>query len=97
MASKAVTKALPQALKEVRLHLCQSGPRSAGLRQYIQSNYSLLKSSNPDLPILIREASGTPARAFARFDRGVEKSVELEGASASDVEKKLSDLLTGSA
>ncbi len=32
MASKAVSRALPQALKEVRLHLCQSGANSAGLR-----------------------------------------------------------------
>jgi NADH dehydrogenase (ubiquinone) 1 alpha subcomplex subunit 2 len=26
-----------------------------------------MKQQNPDLPILIREAQGTPARAFARF------------------------------
>ena len=38
-----------------------------GDRQFIQSTYPSLKKSNPDLPILIREANGTPARAFARF------------------------------
>ena len=27
----------------------------------------MLKLYNPDLPILIREAQGTPARIFARF------------------------------
>lgn len=25
------------------------------------------KQANPDLPVLIRQAAGTPARAFARF------------------------------
>jgi hypothetical protein len=36
-------------------------------RAFIQSSYPLVKKANPDLPILIREALGTPARAFARF------------------------------
>jgi len=36
-------------------------------RQFVVSTYPTLKKHNPDLPILIREAQGTPARAFARF------------------------------
>jgi len=36
-------------------------------RQFVLSTYPTLKQNNPDLPILIREAQGTPARAFARF------------------------------
>lgn len=32
MSSTALTKALPSALKEVRFHLCQTGPASAGAR-----------------------------------------------------------------
>lgn len=36
-------------------------------RQFIQTNYSTIKQHNPDLPILIREAKDTPARAFARY------------------------------
>jgi hypothetical protein len=36
-------------------------------RQFVLSTYPTLKQHNPDLPILIREAQGTPARAFARF------------------------------
>jgi Mitochondrial ribosomal protein L51 / S25 / CI-B8 domain len=36
-------------------------------RQFVVSTYPTLKQYNPDLPILIREAQGTPARAFARF------------------------------
>jgi hypothetical protein len=37
------------------------------LRQFILSKYPVIKQHNPDLPVLIREASGTPARVFARF------------------------------
>jgi NADH dehydrogenase (ubiquinone) 1 alpha subcomplex subunit 2 len=36
-------------------------------RQFVVSTYPTLKKHNPDLPILLREAQGTPARAFARF------------------------------
>lgn len=38
-------------------------------RKFLESNYKSIKSSNPDLPFLVREASGTPARAFARFGK----------------------------
>ena len=34
---------------------------------FILANYSVIKKHNQDLPVLIREADGTPARAFARF------------------------------
>ena len=37
------------------------------LRQFIATTYPVLKQHNPDLPILIRQAKGTPARVFARF------------------------------
>ena len=36
-------------------------------RQFIASKYPVIKKHNPDLPVLIREANGTPARVFARF------------------------------
>ena len=36
-------------------------------RQFIVSKYPVIKKHNPDLPVLIREATGTPARVFARF------------------------------
>lgn len=58
---------LPTALKEIRLHLCQSNSASSGLRNYITKNYSNLKSNNPNLKFLIREANGTQARVYARF------------------------------
>ncbi|CCA75570.1 probable nadh-ubiquinone oxidoreductase 10.5 kDa subunit [Serendipita indica DSM 11827] len=85
---------LSPALREIRLLFCQTGTASAGTRHFVLSAYPLIKKNNPDLPVLIREAQGTPARAFARFERGVERHVELEGLSAEQVEQKVTDLLT---
>ncbi|KLO15187.1 NADH dehydrogenase alpha subcomplex subunit 2 [Schizopora paradoxa] len=90
----SLARALSPTLREIRLLCCQSGAQSAGVRQFIQSSYPALKKHNPDLPILIREASGTPARAFARFEYGVEKHVELDNLSAKDVEQKVAQLLS---
>lgn len=39
------------------------------------NTYESFKKANPDLPIMIREAKGTPARAFARF--GASSSLHL--------------------
>ena len=49
---------LSRHLKEVRIHLCQTSSASAGVREYISNNYKVLKSANPEFPILIRECSG---------------------------------------
>ena len=49
---------LARHLKELRIHLCQTSPGSAGAREFINSNYAALKSANPEFPILIRECSG---------------------------------------
>ncbi|PFH47575.1 hypothetical protein AMATHDRAFT_151785 [Amanita thiersii Skay4041] len=81
------------ALREIRILCSQTGPASAGTRQFIQTQYPVIKQHNPDLPVLIREATGTPARAFARFERGVEKHVELDNLSMTDVEAKVARLL----
>ncbi|KAF8527617.1 NDUFA2, NADH ubiquinone oxidoreductase 10.5kD subunit [Hysterangium stoloniferum] len=89
-----LAKALSPSIREIRIFLSQTGQASTGTRQFIKSSYPVLKKSNPDLPVLIREVQGTPARAFARFERGVEKHVELDNLSSTDVEKKVSDLLT---
>ncbi|KAI0051535.1 NADH dehydrogenase, alpha subcomplex, subunit 2 [Auriscalpium vulgare] len=87
-------KALSPALREVRILLSQTGPASEGTRQFIQSTYPVLKQHNPDLPVLIREAQGTPARVFARFERGVEKHVELDGLSVKDVSARVAELVS---
>ncbi|POY75886.1 hypothetical protein BMF94_0969 [Rhodotorula taiwanensis] len=90
----ALRKALPAAVRELRIFGCQQSPSSEGVRAFIKSAYPSVKSANPDLPILIREARGTPARGFVRFERGVEKQVSLEGvSSAEEVERKIASLL----
>ncbi|KAI6129336.1 NDUFA2, NADH ubiquinone oxidoreductase 10.5kD subunit [Pisolithus croceorrhizus] len=96
-------KALSPTLREVRILFCQSGQASEGTRQFVLANYPVMKKHNPDLPILIREASGTPARVFARFaeflpfiGRGVEKHVELDNLSSGDVTSRVARLLSGS-
>ncbi|KAJ7604642.1 thioredoxin-like protein [Roridomyces roridus] len=87
------SKAFSPALREIRILCSQTGAASAGTRQFITSKYPAIKQHNPDLPVLIREASGTPARVFARFEMGVEKHVELDNLSAKDVESKVVTLL----
>ncbi|GAA6049972.1 hypothetical protein JCM3770_007075 [Rhodotorula araucariae] len=90
----ALRKALPQAVRELRLFGCQQSPASEGVRAFIRTAYPAVKAANPDLPILIREARGTPARGFVRFERGLEKQVSLEGvSSAEEVERKIAALL----
>ncbi|KAF8603592.1 NDUFA2, NADH ubiquinone oxidoreductase 10.5kD subunit [Ceratobasidium sp. AG-I] len=89
----AFTKAFPRAVREIRLLGCQTGQGSAGLREFIASTYPQIKSSNPNLPVLIREAQGTPARVFVRYERGLEKHVDVDGLPASEVSQKISSLL----
>ncbi|KAK6058252.1 hypothetical protein COOONC_04183 [Cooperia oncophora] len=54
-------------LRELRIHLCQKSPASAGVRAFIESDYVGLKKANPQFPILIRECSGIVPRVFARY------------------------------
>ncbi|OJA16451.1 hypothetical protein AZE42_03796 [Rhizopogon vesiculosus] len=88
------SKALSPALREIRIFCCQTGQASAGTRQFILSTYPVIKKHNPDLPVMIREANGTPARMFARFERGVEKHVDLENLSSSDVAASVARILS---
>ncbi|KAG1733910.1 NDUFA2, NADH ubiquinone oxidoreductase 10.5kD subunit [Suillus paluster] len=90
----AFAKTLSPALREIRIFCCQSSQASAGTRQFILSTYPVIKKHNPDLPVMIREANGTPARMFARFERGVEKNVELDNLSSSDVAASVARLLS---
>lgn len=46
---------------------CMSLTGTTVPRSFIQSAYPVIKRHNPDLPVLIREANGVPARIFARF------------------------------
>jgi NADH dehydrogenase (ubiquinone) 1 alpha subcomplex subunit 2 len=40
-------------------------------RAFVVSKYPVIKKHNPDLPVMIREATGTPARVFARFGKSL--------------------------
>ncbi|KAI8430370.1 hypothetical protein MSG28_000664 [Choristoneura fumiferana] len=81
------------ALKELRIHLCQTSKQSAGVREFIQQNYVKIKHDNPGFPILIRECSGIQPRVWARYERGVEHSTSLTNLSAGDVLSAVKQLI----
>merc|ERR1712117_115661 len=74
MASKNAIK-LSGGLKELRLHLCQKSPASAGARQFVEKHYVPIKMSNPKFPIMVRECSGIQPRLWARYGYGREESL----------------------
>ncbi|EAT45746.1 AAEL003011-PA [Aedes aegypti] len=83
---------LNPAVKELRLHLCQTGEESKGVRDFVSSGYAQLKRENPKLPILVRECSGVQPRLWVRYEMGKEKSVTLTNAGAADVAKHIAEL-----
>ncbi|CDH57787.1 nadh alpha subunit 2 [Lichtheimia corymbifera JMRC:FSU:9682] len=89
----ALRSQLGKGLKELRVHFCQTSPASSGLREFIAQNYTAIKQANPELPILVREATGAEARVFARFDKGIERKAILQNASSQDVTKALEQLV----
>ena len=83
-------KALSAAVSEIRLHFCQTGASSAGVREFVLAGYGALKTANPRVPVLIREAAGAEPALFARLSpQGVEKRVSLANLSDADVGKAL--------
>ncbi|KAK3001451.1 hypothetical protein RJ639_020456 [Escallonia herrerae] len=80
-------------LKELRILLCQSSPGSSSARGFVENNYKDLKTLNPKLPILIRECRGTEPQLWARYDRGLERGVRLEGMSEAQISKALEELV----
>ncbi|KAL3282101.1 hypothetical protein HHI36_005299 [Cryptolaemus montrouzieri] len=79
-------------LRELRIHLCQTGAASKGVRDFIEQHYVTLKQANPKFPILIRECSGVQPKVWARYEKGVEESVSLKDLSASEVMSKIASL-----
>ncbi|KNE56357.1 hypothetical protein AMAG_02177 [Allomyces macrogynus ATCC 38327] len=86
---------LSNSIKELRIHLSQSAPGSAGLRSFIAKSYPAMKQANPSLPILIREAQNVEARAFARYDFGVERKISLENVAENEIAAKILELNNG--
>ncbi|XP_022192224.1 NADH dehydrogenase [ubiquinone] 1 alpha subcomplex subunit 2 [Nilaparvata lugens] len=91
MASKNVIKFAPR-IKEIRLHLCQTGAESQGARDFVSKFYVPLKKVNPTLPFLIRECSGVQPRLWARYEQGKESSISIKGLEAENVYKELEKL-----
>ncbi|QDZ25084.1 subunit 2 of NADH dehydrogenase [Chloropicon primus] len=81
-------------LREIRFHLCQNSKGSEGLREFVKKNYKDLKTKNPSFPFLVRECEGAEAKVWARYDKGVEKNVSVEGLTAKSVEEQLQTLVT---
>ncbi|KAK9749277.1 hypothetical protein RND81_02G114700 [Saponaria officinalis] len=84
---------LGKSLKELRILFCQTSPASAEARGFVEKNYKELKSLNPKLPILIREARGVEPQLWARYDFGVERGVRLDGMNEGQISKAIEDLV----
>ncbi|KAJ2632322.1 hypothetical protein GGF44_003820, partial [Coemansia sp. RSA 1694] len=61
---------------------------------FIIKSYPGLKDANPELPILIREASGVESRIIARFELGRERKIVVDNLSAGAVEQKFNALVS---
>eukprot|EP00924_Labyrinthula_sp_SR-Ha-C_P002483 maker-scaffold_16-snap-gene-6.22-mRNA-1 protein AED:0.00 eAED:0.00 QI:105/1/1/1/1/1/2/1177/89 len=82
-----------KALKEVRLLFCPKSDSSAGLRAFVQNNYAILKLENPNLPILVRYATGTEARIMATFPGMGEKVSTVENKKEEEIKTILQKLI----
>ncbi|KAH6766182.1 NADH-ubiquinone oxidoreductase B8 subunit [Perilla frutescens var. hirtella] len=88
---------LSRNLKELRILFSPNSPSSSSTRAFIENNYKDLKTKNPKLPILIREATGIEPQLWARYDYGSERGIPLEGLSEEQISKALEDLNTAGA
>ena len=79
----------PAALKELRIHFGHGAPGSQAVKSFVEKNYASLKKTNPNTPILIREALGIKPVAYARFNLGHEEKASLDG----DVAAALKNLI----
>ncbi|KAJ5698979.1 hypothetical protein N7462_000984 [Penicillium macrosclerotiorum] len=68
-----------KGLKELRFLFCQTSEQSAATRSFLNRAYPTMKKHNPHTPIMMREASGTQPRVFARYELGKEKQETLSG------------------
>ncbi|KAL6566563.1 hypothetical protein OROMI_014967 [Orobanche minor] len=93
-------------LKELRILFSPTSSSSSSTRAFIENNYKVLKTKNPKLPILIRDATGIQPQLWARFvtdiacfdiDLGIERGIRLEGLNVEQISKALEDLTKGGA
>uniref|UniRef100_A0A0K2U4Z8 NADH dehydrogenase [ubiquinone] 1 alpha subcomplex subunit 2 n=1 Tax=Lepeophtheirus salmonis TaxID=72036 RepID=A0A0K2U4Z8_LEPSM len=76
---------LSPALREIRLHLCQTSQASKGVREFIEQHYVTVKKGNPKFPIRVRECSGITPKLWARYGYGKENSFDLTDKSPQDI------------
>ena len=81
-----------KAVKELRIHLCQKSPSSAGVRKFIETHYVDLKLKNQKTPILIRECSNVEPKVWARYEFGKENHLPLTNMNESQVLSALEKL-----
>ncbi|KAI1411369.1 NADH dehydrogenase, alpha subcomplex, subunit 2 [Hypoxylon sp. FL1857] len=84
-----------KALKELRFNLSHTGQGSAATRDFLLRAYFTMKKHNPYTPIMIREASGTLPKVYARYEFGKETSKSLEGLSEKQIEDAVRQLVKG--
>ncbi|KAJ5557073.1 hypothetical protein N7513_002665 [Penicillium frequentans] len=82
-----------KGLKELRFLFCQTSEQSAATRTFLNRAYPTMKKHNPHTPILMREASGTVPRVFARYDFGKETQEALSGLSDAQIEDRITQLV----
>lgn len=85
---------MSRSLRELRFVFGTGvGGESAGVREFLASNYNNLKQANPKFPLLVREgAMDTKPMIIARYAKGVEKHVAVGNMSASEVEATVAKL-----
>ncbi|CAI6258832.1 unnamed protein product [Periconia digitata] len=82
-----------KGLKELRFLFCQTSEQSAATRNFLTKSYPTMKKHNPHTPIMIREASGTEPKVFARYDFGKEKVIPLKGLDDKTIEQQVTELV----
>ncbi|KAJ5764589.1 NADH-ubiquinone oxidoreductase 10.5 kDa subunit [Penicillium manginii] len=82
-----------KGLKELRFLFCQTSEQSAATRSFINRAYPTMKKHNPHTPIMMREASGTEPRVFARYELGKEKQEALSGLTDTQIEERITNLV----
>ncbi|KAE8351582.1 thioredoxin-like protein [Aspergillus coremiiformis] len=82
-----------KSLKELRFLCCQTSEHSASTRSFLQRAYPTMKKHNPHVPILMREASGTVPRVYARYAFGKETLEPLTGLSDAQIEETVTKLV----
>jgi NADH dehydrogenase (ubiquinone) 1 alpha subcomplex subunit 2 len=85
--------AFTKSLKEVRFLFCQTSEQSAAVRSFLTRAYPTMKKNNPQTPIMLREATGTLPKIYARYDLGAEKSKSLEGLTDKQIEEAVTGLV----